>query len=87
MAAAYREQRGSRTKVQNDDVEEDLTKVEYETSEGVEVIPTFDSIGLREDLLRGIYAYGLFTNISTQSANFSRFTRVEFEFTLFPQRL
>ncbi|XP_046849537.1 eukaryotic initiation factor 4A-III [Xenia sp. Carnegie-2017] len=58
MAAAYREQRGSRTKVQNDDVEEDLTKVEYETSEGVEVIPTFDSIGLREDLLRGIYAYG-----------------------------
>merc|ERR1711872_878249 len=36
----------------------DLTNVEFETSEDVEVIPTFDSMGLREDLLRGIYAYG-----------------------------
>lgn len=24
----------------------------------MEVIPTFDALGLREDLLRGIYAYG-----------------------------
>ena len=39
-------------------VEEDLANVEFETSEDVEVIPTFDSMGLREDLLRGIYAYG-----------------------------
>ena len=39
-------------------VEEDLINVEFETSEDVEVIPTFDSMGLREDLLRGIYAYG-----------------------------
>ena len=38
--------------------EEDLANVEFETSEDVEVIPTFDSMGLREDLLRGIYAYG-----------------------------
>ncbi|KAG0419745.1 hypothetical protein HPB47_003899 [Ixodes persulcatus] len=37
---------------------EDLSNVEFETSEDVEVIPTFDAIGLREDLLRGIYAYG-----------------------------
>ena len=33
-------------------VEDDLTNVEFETSEDVEVIPTFDSMGLREDLLR-----------------------------------
>ena len=38
--------------------EEDLANVEFETSEDVEVIPTFDRMGLREDLLRGIYAYG-----------------------------
>ena len=56
--SGQREQRVSR-KVETDDQEDDLTKVEYETSEGVEVIPTFDGIGLREDLLRGIYAYGL----------------------------
>ncbi|KAF4526267.1 hypothetical protein B566_EDAN010977 [Ephemera danica] len=37
---------------------EDLSNVEFETSEDVEVIPTFDSMGLREELLRGIYAYG-----------------------------
>merc|ERR1719470_334888 len=39
-------------------VEDDLTNVEFETSEDVEVIPTFDSMGLRQDLMRGIYAYG-----------------------------
>ena len=39
-------------------VEEDLANVEFETSEDVDVVPTFDSMGLREDLLRGIYAYG-----------------------------
>lgn len=43
---------------------EDLSNVEFETSEDVEVIPTFDSMGLREDLLRGIYAYGKCTQCS-----------------------
>ena len=33
-------------------VDDDLANVEFETSEDVEVIPTFDSMGLREDLLR-----------------------------------
>jgi len=37
---------------------DDLTNIEFETSEDVKVIPTFDSMGLRDDLLRGIYAYG-----------------------------
>jgi hypothetical protein len=32
--------------------------VEFETSEDVEIIPTFDGLGLREELLRGIYSYG-----------------------------
>ena len=37
---------------------EDLSNVEFETSEDVEVLPTFNSMGLREELLRGVYAYG-----------------------------
>lgn len=37
---------------------EDLSNVEFETSEDVEVVPTFDNMGLRDELLRGIYAYG-----------------------------
>lgn len=32
-------------------------KLVFETSEDVKVVPTFDAIGLKEDLLRGIYAY------------------------------
>lgn len=39
-------------------ISDDLKNVEFETSEDVEVTPTFDGVGLREDLLRGIYAYG-----------------------------
>lgn len=41
-------------------LEEDLKNIEFETSEDVDVTPTFDHMGLREDLLRGIYAYGLY---------------------------
>lgn len=44
----------SRKNNQNDD----LSMVEFETSEDVEVVPTFQSMKLREELLRGIYAYG-----------------------------
>lgn len=39
---------------------EDLSNVEFETSEDVEVIPTFNAMNLKEELLRGIYAYGKF---------------------------
>lgn len=38
--------------------DQDLSQVEFETSEGIEVMPTFDGMRLGEDLLRGIYAYG-----------------------------
>lgn len=41
------------------DEDEDLTKVDFETSEEVDVVPTFDQLKLREDLLRGVYAYGM----------------------------
>lgn len=43
---------------------EDLSNVEFETSEDVEVVPTFNSMKLREELLRGIYAYGEFFTFS-----------------------
>ena len=47
-------------------IEEDLANVEFETSEDVDVVPTFDSMGLREDLLRGIYAYGKSENLEKE---------------------
>lgn len=31
---------------------------DFETSRGVKTVDTFDKMGLREDLLRGIYEYG-----------------------------
>jgi len=31
---------------------------DFETSKGVSVHATFDAMGIREDLLRGLYAYG-----------------------------
>lgn len=37
---------------------DDLSHVEFETSEDVEVLSTFDSMHLQEDLVRGIYSYG-----------------------------
>lgn len=37
---------------------DDLKRVEFETSENVDVISTFDKMRLKEELLRGIYAYG-----------------------------
>jgi len=39
-------------------IAEDLSHVEFETSEDVEVLTTFDNMKLREDLVRGIYSYG-----------------------------
>jgi ATP-dependent RNA helicase len=32
--------------------------MEFETSKGVKVVSSFDAMGLREDLLRGIYQFG-----------------------------
>lgn len=33
-------------------------EVAFETSKGVKVVSKFDSMGLKEELLRGLYAYG-----------------------------
>ncbi len=38
-------------------MEED-EEVKFETSKGVKVFTSFDSMGLKEELLRGLYAYG-----------------------------
>ncbi|OTF82660.1 DEAD box ATP-dependent RNA helicase I-like protein, partial [Euroglyphus maynei] len=48
----------STTKKANPAMPDDLSNVEFETSEDIEVIGTFDSMNLNEDLLRGIYSYG-----------------------------
>lgn len=56
--------------------EQDLSNVEFETSEDVEVVPTFQSMKLREELLRGIYAYGksqIINKTNLQLANFLYF--------------
>ena len=37
---------------------DDDANLVFETSKEVSVTPTFDAMGLHEDLLRGIYAYG-----------------------------
>jgi ATP-dependent RNA helicase len=37
------------------DKDENIT---FDTSKGVKVVSTFDSMGIREDLLRGLYSYG-----------------------------
>lgn len=44
----------------NDDdrMDDDLSNVEFETSEEVKCVNSFDKMGLKETLLRGIYAYG-----------------------------
>lgn len=66
---------------------EDLSNVEFETSEDVEVIPTFSAMNLKEELLRGIYAYGkhwiysirhkkfVFLNISVDTECVRRFRK------------
>lgn len=46
----------------NRSVTVDLSNIEFETSEDVEVISIFDKLGLTEDLLRGIYNYGKYKN-------------------------
>lgn len=35
------------------------SKMSFDTSEKVQVMATFDALNLKEDLLRGIYAYSM----------------------------
>lgn len=39
-------------------LDEALEQIEFETSEDVQVVPSFDRMKLKEELLRGIYGYG-----------------------------
>ena len=39
----------------------------FETSKGVKVVTNFESMGIREPLLRGIYAFGANSSSSAQS--------------------
>ncbi|XP_057963476.1 eukaryotic initiation factor 4A-3 [Malania oleifera] len=50
-AAVVPANRGRRNMVEED-------KLVFETTEGVEPIQSFDHMGIKDDLLRGIYAYG-----------------------------
>lgn len=45
-------------------VYEDLSNVEFETSEDVEVIEKFKHMHLKEELIRGIFAYGTINYVS-----------------------
>jgi ATP-dependent RNA helicase len=51
MAAATTSRRGPGRNMDDDN----LT---FETSPGVEVVSSFDQMGIKDDLLRGIYNYG-----------------------------
>lgn len=44
---------------------EDLSNVEFETSEDVEVIDKFKNMHLKEELIRGIFAYGKYSYFYT----------------------
>lgn len=46
------------TKLKTDKAVEDDTEMVIEASEELEVVKSFDELGLREELLRGIFAYG-----------------------------
>jgi len=50
-------------------------KIIFESSEAVSVISTFDDLGLKEDLLRGIYAYSAYSvPLSSLSRSLTRGT-------------
>jgi ATP-dependent RNA helicase len=49
---------GSKRRVIEGELLDDLANVEFETSDNVQILKTFDSMGLKDDLVRGIYAYG-----------------------------
>ena len=45
---------------------ENDAKMAFDTNEKVQVISSFDSLNLKEDLLRGIYAYSTSLHFSLQ---------------------
>jgi ATP-dependent RNA helicase len=53
-----------------------MADMEISTSESVKIVTTFDALGLKEDLLRGIYAY---SNISIVYFLADAYKRPDFE--------
>ena len=43
--------------------QDDPSNVEFKSSEQVEVVDTFDKMGLSNDLLRGLYSYGMYCRL------------------------
>ena len=60
---------------------EDNETTSFETTPGVEVLSTFDGMGLRQDLMRGIYAYGTLLSVHF------RHLKLVIELVLFPYQL
>jgi ATP-dependent RNA helicase len=52
------EEKKTKSKTSTKGVEEEDTEMVIEASEDLEVVKSFDELGLREELLRGILAYG-----------------------------
>ena len=48
----------------------DTADTVYTISKDVEVVPSFDAMGLNPDLLRGIYAYGRFLCVKFPKSRF-----------------
>ena len=48
----------------------DTADTVYTISKDVEVVPSFDAMGLNPDLLRGIYAYGRFLWVKFPNSRF-----------------
>ena len=48
----------------------DTADTVYTISKDVEVVPSFDAMGLNPDLLRGIYAYGRFLCVKFPNSRF-----------------
>lgn len=47
-------------------LKQDESKLVFESSEAIRVVSTFDELHLKEDLLRGIYAYSAFLIFTLQ---------------------
>lgn len=65
MSGLPKSSRGGRRGRDDDDERDGSARMEnsedaldFTLSDGVDVLPSFDAMGLKEDLLRGIYAYG-----------------------------
>jgi hypothetical protein len=47
----------TRTQIKRTELIDTHQKLVFESSEAIHVVSTFDDLGLKEDLIRGIYAY------------------------------